>query len=342
MRNQTRQHFNKYLAQQASLNGVINATAQFEIEPTIEQKITERIQESSDFLKRINMVSVRELKGQKLALGSNSTIASTTDTDKNDVQISTVGDMSGQMYECETIDFATGISYSKLDAWAKFPDFQIRLRNATFEQQKRDLIIIGFNGTHRADTSDRTTNPLLQDVSAGWLQEAREHAPERCLTGLTLGIGGSYNNPDALVMSMVNNLIVEHHQDDTGLVAICGRNILNDKYLGMVNDNSLPSEKLATDIIIASKQIGGLPAIRVPFFPADAVMVTTLDNLAIYVQEGSRRRQIKDNAARKRIEDYQSANYDFVVEDFEKLALVEDISYVSDESTDEVTDEEDV
>ncbi len=326
MRNETRNHYRVYLARQAELNGVVNAAEQFEIAPTIEQRISERIQESSSFLGRINMVPVDEMKGQKLALGSGGTIASTTNVDEKEVETTSVVDMTAQEYECKNIDFATHIPYATLDAWAKFPDFQTRIQSVTFKQQQRDLIMIGWNGTHRAANSDRKANPLLQDVSEGWLTEIRTHAEECCLDGVSITKGGDYNNIDALVKAMVDNLIAEHHQDDTDLVAICGREILNDKYLGLVNDNNLPTEKVATDILLASKQIGGLPAVRVPFFPANAVLVTSLDNLSIYTQSCSRRRQIVDNPKRKRIEDYQSANIDFVVESFEKVALVENIT----------------
>lgn len=328
MRNITRNQYDNYLARQASLNNVSNAAAQFQIDPTIEQKVTDRVQESSDFLTRINMVSVNELKGQKLAIGASGTIAGTNDVNAADVKTVSPIDMKGQMYECEIIDFATHVFYSTLDAWAKFPDFQQRMSNVTFKQQQRDLIMIGFNGTSRAAVSDRATNTLLQDVGIGWIQEAKTHAAASCTKDLTIGsvTGASYKNIDALVYSMVDKQIADHNQEDTGLVAICGRDILSDKYLGLIADNSLPTEKLATDIIIASKQVGGLPAIRVPFFPAKTVMVTTLDNLSIYIQEGSRRRQIEDNPRRKRIEDYQSASYDFVVEDFEKIAISENIT----------------
>lgn len=39
------------------------------------------VQESSEFLTRINMTPVAELKGEKVGVGVNGSIASTTDTD---------------------------------------------------------------------------------------------------------------------------------------------------------------------------------------------------------------------------------------------------------------------
>ena len=62
MRNDTRKHFNNFAAQVAKLNGVPDATQKFAVDPTIQQRLEKRIQESSDFLSRINMVGVDELK----------------------------------------------------------------------------------------------------------------------------------------------------------------------------------------------------------------------------------------------------------------------------------------
>jgi hypothetical protein len=86
---------------------------------------------------------------------------------------------------------------------------------------------------------------------------------------------------------------------------------------------------LAGKVIVSQKTIGNLPAVRVPFFPDNALLITSLENLSIYVQEGSRRRKIEDNAKRKRVEDYQSSNEDYVVEDLGMVALVESISIVT-------------
>ena len=75
----------------------------------------------------------------------------------------------------------------------------------------------------------------------------------------------------------------------------------------------------------ASKKLGGLNAVRVPKFPKNALLVTTLANLSIYEQIGTERRKIEDNAKRDQIENYESVNQAFVVEDLGKVALVENI-----------------
>jgi hypothetical protein len=54
--------------------------------------------------------------------------------------------------------------------------------------------------------------------------------------------------------------------------------------------------------------MGGLQAVRAPSFPANAVLITRLDNLSIYWQEDTRRRSVIDNPKRDRIENFESVN----------------------------------
>ncbi|HEL7732023.1 TPA: P2 family phage major capsid protein, partial [Stenotrophomonas maltophilia] len=83
MRNETRLLYTAYLSQIASLNGVADASQVFNVDPTIQQTLETRMQESSDFLGRINIIGVDELKGQKVGIGVSSTIAGRTDTTGN-------------------------------------------------------------------------------------------------------------------------------------------------------------------------------------------------------------------------------------------------------------------
>lgn len=335
MRTQTRLAFNALTAQIASLNGVPSATEKFSVDPTIQQTLESRMQESSDFLGRINMVGVLEQKGEKVGLGVGSPIAGTTDTSAQDRSTKDPTDTDGNGYECTQTNFDTHITYAKLDMWAKFPDFQTRVRDLILKRQALDRITIGFNGVSRAATSNIVANPLLQDVNIGWLQKYRTHAAARVLDEVVaasgqieVGAGGDYENIDALVFDCISNLIASWHQDRTDLVAICGRELLHDKYFPLVNKDQAPTETLAADIIISQKRIGGVPAVRVPNFPANSIFVTPLDNLSIYWQEGSRRRTVLDNAKRDRIENYESSNDAYVIEDYAAGCVIENITLI--------------
>ncbi|KAB0547908.1 phage major capsid protein, P2 family [Pseudomonas argentinensis] len=334
MRNDTRQHFDAYLNQLAKLSGVSDPTKTFAVDPTVQQRLETRMQESSEFLGRIGMIGVDELKGEKVGLGVSSTIAGRTDTTGDGVRVPRdVSDLSKDGYECRHTDFDTAVRYAQLDAWAKFPDFQARLRDAILKRQALDRIMIGFNGTSAAATTNRATNPLLQDVNIGWLQKYRNHAPQRVLKSgkaenkIVIGSGATadYNNLDALVFDAVANLIDPWHRKDTGLVVILGSNLVHDKYFPLINKEQAASEKLATDMIISQKRMGGKQPVEVPHVPDGAMLISTLENLAIYWQISGRRRHIQENPSKNRIENFESSNDDYVVEDYGLGCLIENI-----------------
>jgi P2 family phage major capsid protein len=337
MRNQTREKYDAYCAQLAKLNGVQKADQKFTVAPSIQQKLETKMQESSDFMSKINLVGVTEQEGEKLGLGISNPIAGTTDTTAADRATSDPTSLDSDKYRCEQTNFDTHLTYAKLDLWAKFPDFQTRIRDAILKRQALDRIMIGFNGTSRAATSNRALNPMLQDVNVGWLEKYRLNAPARVMNdGASAGAnlikvgpaaGHDYENLDALIYDAVNELIDPWHQESTDLVVICGRALLADKYFPILNKDNQPTEQIAADLIISQKRIGGIPAARVPFFPANSILVTMFSNLSLYYQEGSRRRTLLDNAKRDRIENYESSNDAYVVEDFGAGCLIENIAY---------------
>ena len=327
MRNDTRKQYTGYLETQAKLNAIASATTQFNVQPSIQQKLETKLQESSAFLSKINIIGVDELKGEKIGLSITRPVASRTDTSgsgtRKTVDPTTLGK---EGYECVQVNYDTHIRYAKLDAWAKFKDFQTRFSGAIVERCALDRIMIGFNGTSAATDTDIAQNPLLQDVAKGWLQHIRENAAQRVMSGLSWGhADADYKTLDGLVYDAVQ-LLDPVHQDDPNLVAIVGRDLMHDKLFPLVDGQDAPTEQLAADIVISQKRLGGLPAVKLPYFPAGTVLITTLDNLSIYYQNGARRRHVKDVPERDRVETYESSNDAWVVEDFGLCALIEGIT----------------
>lgn len=340
MRKETRFKFNKYLSRLAELNGieVPDLDKKFNVEPSVTQKLFDKIQQSSSFLQLINMVTVGELTEEKVGIDVTGTIASTTDTDGGtERKTADFSKLDAFRYFCKPVNFDYNLKYNKLDLWARFEDFQIRIRNAIIKRQALDYITIGFNGTSRAPTSDRTKNPLLQDVAVGWLQKYRNDAPERVMSHIVdddgtvisdtikIGKGGHYANLDALVMDAHESLIEEIHRENPEMVVICGRRILTDKYFPMINKFQANSEQLAAELIVSQKTIGQLQAVRAPFFPANSVFITTLDNISIYLYEDGHRRHIVENPKLDQVENYEQVKVDFVIEDYEAGCLIENI-----------------
>lgn len=339
MRNETRPLYEAFARQIAKLNGVANAEKSFTVSPSVQQTLENKVQLSSAFLSKINVVPVQDQESEKLGLGVLGTIAGRTKTSTgNPRQPRSVADLTAGRYRCVQTDFDTAFPFAQLDMWAKFKDFQQRLRDAIIKQQALDRIMIGFNGTHIADNSDRATYPLLQDLNKGWLQKYREDAPERVMKEVKPGsnkvkVGKSvpkdegYKTLDSLVFDAVNGLISEVFAENPDLVVIVGRDLLADKYFPLLED-SKATEQLAADLVISQKRLGNLPAVRAPFFPAGKMLITPLSNLSLYYQEGSRRRHLKEEPEYNRVADYQSSNDAYVVECYEAGCLIENIEVV--------------
>ena len=330
MRNDTRVKYHAYLQQLASLSGVPSAVEKFTVSPTTQQRLETRMQESSAFLQSINMIGVQEMAGSKVGIGVSGTIAGRTNTATTDRAPRDVGALDEFGYVCKQTNFDTKVSYAQLDAWAKFPDFQTRLASAILRQQALDRIMIGFNGTSAAATTDRVANPLLQDVNIGWLKHIEVDAPDQVLTGgaaaghVTYGPGGDYENLDALVFDAIQ-MLAPWHRENPDIRVIASRDLMHDKYFPLVNNVTDPTEMLAADMVISQKRMGGLQAMGVPFFPAGTILITAPRNLSIYWQEGARRRAVQDNPKRDCIENYESSNDAYVVEDYQMVAVVKNI-----------------
>jgi len=336
MRNETRALYNAYLEQLAQLNGVPSAAQKFTVEPTVQQRLESKMMESAAFLGMINILGVEELKGEKVGMGVTGPIASRTDTsgdgERNPRDVKA---LTAQGYECKQTNYDTAIRYATLDAWAKFPDFQTRLRDAIVRQQALDRITIGFNGASAAANTDLVANPLLQDVNIGWLKHIETEAPERVINEkvaasgeITVGATGNYKNLDELVYEAVNSLIDPWYREDGDLRVIIGREIKTDHIQPQIANNPLPTEREALARLIARSQIGGVASMAVPFMRSNSILITLPRNLSIYYQNGGRRRTLVDNAKKDRIENYESSNDAYVVEDFGAACLLNNIRFV--------------
>jgi P2 family phage major capsid protein len=311
--------------------GVNLATKQFSVDPTIAQELNEAITAKSDFLQRINVIPVTEIKGQKVFLGVSGPVTGRTNTKTKDREAKDASALDQSTYELSSTESDVGLPYAKIDAWAKFPDFHQKYSAAVQKQIALDRIMVGFHGTHAADQSDIELYPMLQDVNKGWLQQLRDQAPQQVLKEgkvagkVTLGPNGDYANLDALVHD-TKQMVDERLRDGGDLVAIIGSDLLAaDKAKLYAKQGDVPTEKERIEDAQVIATYGGLPSFSVPFFPVNGVLVTSWDNLSIYFQDSSWRKQTVDNPKRSRVEDYNSRNEGYVIEQLEKIALTENV-----------------
>jgi P2 family phage major capsid protein len=315
--------------------GVDLATKMFSVDPTIAQELNDAITAKSDFLERINVIPVTEIKGQKVFIGVSGPVTGRTDTTSKDREAKDASALDQSTYELSSTESDVGLPYAKIDAWAKFPDFHQRYSAAVQKQIALDRIMVGFHGTHAAKQTDIKQYPMLQDVNKGWLQQAREQIPAQVLKEgkvagkVTLGAGGDYANLDALVHD-TKQLVDERLRDAGDLIAIIGTDLLAaDKAKLYSKQGDTPTEKERIEEAQVIATYGGLPSFSVPFFPVNGVVVTSWDNLSIYFQDSSWRKQTIDNPKRSRVEDYNSRNEGYVIEQLEKFAMTENVELVA-------------
>ena len=319
----------------AETYGVERASKMFSVEPSVAQELNDAITAKADFLERINVVPVSEIKGEKVFIGVNGPVTGRTNTKTTAREAKDASALENTTYELVDTQSDVGLPYAKIDAWAKFPDFKERYSGAVQKRIAQDRIVIGFHGTSAAIQTDLAANPKLQDVNKGWLQQLREQAPQQVLKDgtvagkVTLGAGGDYANLDALVHD-TKQMIDEILREDGDLVAIIGTDLLaSDKAKLYTKQGDTPTEKERIENAQVIATYGGLPAFSVPNFPVNAVLVTSWDNLSIYFQDTSWRKQTVDEPKRSRVEDYNSRNEGYVIEQLEKIALTENVELVA-------------
>lgn len=336
MQKETRIAFNAYLGQQAKINDVSSAAESFTVAATPAQKLETAIQQSNGFLKKINIVPVDEAEGEAIMLGVSGPTAGRTKTGPGKPRKPRdVSSLAKDTYACKKTNFDTALGYPKLDAWAKFPDFQTRLSGSIAVQQGLDRIMIGFNGTSAAEDTDIEANPLLQDVNIGWLQKVRSSASERVIDEgavagkVTIGATGDYKTLDAAAFD-AKQLLEPWHRNRTDLVVIVDPALLHEKQLKALEKGGQSNQEAnAAEEIVANTRLGGMPIeYDAPFFIEGGLFITPLSNLSIYVQNGKRRRHIRDEPDFDQVADYQSSNEAYVIEDLGAVALIENIEKV--------------
>lgn len=324
----TRKLYAAFCAQIARLNCVINVAEQFTVTPEVQQTLIQEIQNSVEFLQKINMVPVVAQIGEKVGIGVSGPFASRTDTSGNkERQPRDVSTSKANLYLCVQTNYDTSIRYAKLDAWAHKSNFQILLRNAIIIRQSLDMIMIGFNGVKASPDTDLSTYPNLEDVNIGWIQHICVDAVKQVLKDIKIGTGGDYASLDGAVYDAKNSMLKTWYRKDPNLVAIVGDDLLTQKYLPLVDKENAPTERVALNELLKSLKLGGITPIEAPFFPSNSILITRLDNLSIYQQIGGRRRALLDNPKKDRIENLESSNDAFVVEDYDCVALIDGITY---------------
>ena len=327
MKKATSERFTREVLESLAVGYSVPSVArQFSIEPSVAQRLNDKIVEQSTFLPRINIVPVDELVGENILGYAKEPVTSRTDTSGNGVRSpKDVLGLGKYRFELKKTDSDVAIRYDTIDAWAKFPDLADRYSRYVQERIAADRELIGWYGTSAAATTDVAANPLLQDVNKGWLQYMRDNLPGNILKEgehageIRIGKNGDYSCLDVAINDLVEGIPYFLQKD---LVALIGRDLITRERAVLFEAvQGTPTEKQAMDSF--AQRYGGLPWETPSFFPARGLVITPLANLSLYHQDSSWRRKIDDNAKKDQYEDYMSRNEGYVVETPEQLVGLE-------------------
>lgn len=326
MKASTRTQFSKMQQRLAASYGVENVSQQFSIAPTVAQLLKDKIVEQSTFLPKINVVTVDDLQGENILGSASGPVTGRTDTSgEAERQPRDVLGLKKYTFTLHKTDSDVYIRYATMDAWSKFPDMAERYGRYVQTRIANDMEIIGWQGTSAAATTDLSTNPLMQDVNKGWLQYMRDNLPANILqkgkvdNEIRFGIGGDWPNLDVAVFDLLQGIPEYMRQN---LVVLVGTDLVaQEKSALYAAVGAKPTEK--TLLAASLTTFGGLPWETPSNFPSRGLVITSYDNLSVYQQDGSWRRQVVEQPKKDRVEDYNSRNEGYVVETPEKFVGVE-------------------
>ncbi|TCT13720.1 P2 family phage major capsid protein [Bibersteinia trehalosi] len=295
--------------------------AYFDDNPEEEAKLLDRLQKNRLF-KLLNLVRTKYPQGN--AIGLYTPIPGTTNTDYTEREAKNAL-APVQRYQCEQINIDSFISYSQIDAYNLENSLEERLNQLLDDNLLKGLLMVGLNGKSRASTSNAEQNPLAQDVKKGWLPKIREGKPQAVINGATVGEGQEYKSLNALIKQGLSKISPAYAMGGD-MIAICGREIVGEEII-QLEHNDL-SENLADLLTLCQKTKGGLKAISIPYFPSNAILITRLDNLAMYIHLGNIRRYVIDYSQKDQMQTFYSLNVDYLIEDLNACCLIENIEIV--------------
>ena len=168
LNNRARDLLDKYSVGMAEQMGTRDPSRFFSLNDPQENALRLAMLESVEFLEMITCLDVDQLSGQVISVG-----ASRLHTGRNAAGrfVRQVG-VDGNTYDLVETDSCAALRWDLLSVWANAGKEENEFFNLvqSFSTQifALDMLRIGFNGTHRAATTDAEANPNGEDVNIGW------------------------------------------------------------------------------------------------------------------------------------------------------------------------------
>ncbi len=330
--NTARKKLNKFENSMRRGYGVENLEQKFEATPAVEQRLVDEETESDEFLNAINTPLVEDIKGENIEISSGNTITKRTNTKERERKPQRVNSLNGTGYELAKTEHDVAISYEMIDRWSRFDNFHERMLNAMRFDLRLSRIKVAWNGTHAADETDPEVNLLGEDVNRGFIQILREfEGGHRTLsevgTSGKIRIGGpnaDFMTVDELVYA-TQMLIPDHLQG--GLVSLMGNDLQSYSRAKIIKATAeKPTEKSKVEEPSVYRKFGTInlaPQTFHSYFPRRGLLITSISNLSLYIQEGSIRQQAFDDPKNDQYCYYYSDNEGYTYENAKKAAMIE-------------------
>lgn len=324
------QMLRKFAAGLAKANGQVDTSRYFSLTDPKETQLRNALLESSEFLRLLpNVLDVDQITGQVVTTGKKGIYTGR----KKDGRFSRALGVGGNEYKLVETDSGSYLPYSLLVVWANAgseEEFFQRIQAFSNESFALDMLRVAFNGTSAAENTDPDANPNGEDVNIGWHKIVQERTPEQIITG-DVTIGGAnadFMGLDAAVTDLVHTSIYEPFRNDPRLVVLASADLIGADVTTLMNKIDRPTEKVAAQLI--GRQIAGRTVYTPPFMPEGRLIVTTLDNLHIYTQQGTRKRKAEWVDDRKRFENNYLRMEGYAVEHDELYAAYDKITLATD------------
>ncbi|NAX21270.1 phage major capsid protein, P2 family [Vibrio sp. V39_P1S14PM300] len=323
---------------------VDNTKHMFDVTPPKEVKLREAIIQGSEFLAKINIIDVDQTEGTAVTVGTDKLSTGRAGANEGRFQ-GTTPDLTGNAYKLQETDTMVRMSWLMQAAWINAGSqgqFNKAVNAYTNKQIAADIVKVGWNGKQASRPTNPETNPLGEDVNEGWQAHVERQAPNQIVKDD--GAGGdiyfdpegtknangaplyTYKTLDSMANDLINNVLAPHHINAPDLVVLVGRELIAAAQYKLYNEADKPSEH--NDAQQLAKSIAGRPAYVPAYFPGKRMVVTSYRNLSVYNQRGTKRRKVKDNDDKARLESTYWRMEDYMVEDLEKYAAYDENSVI--------------
>lgn len=262
----------------------------FTISEPSENLLRVALLESDWLVNKLSLIDVNTERGDSINLGDNTLHTGRAIAGRFNKTV----DMQGTPYILEETDTCCSLTYDQMslimNSGSGDDEHFTKTMSELFSRSvSLDMLRVGFNGQFFGYPTNPAKFPKGQDVNTGWHTIAKtfNNGSQVITDPIKLGENGDFPNLDSLVNYLIIKKIPEEYREDPRLVVLVGAELA-----ALYRTRLFTGSNNATDIQANQNflsTVAGHFAMIPPFMPGRRITVTTLDNLHIYTQKGSRR-----------------------------------------------------